>query len=105
MHMSIGMKKTQRMMLVDVNAIEFIGKKTGEVVEKVKHTFMIEDKTSPDGFSFLEFYLPKGQTQLVDWVVSGESGYQDEDAMNWPMIGKIWDNKVKWTITGEEPKK
>jgi len=103
--MSLGLKKTARMMLIDVNPIEFIGKKTGEVVEKVKHTFMVEDKTNPDGFGFVEYYLPKGQIQLVDWVVSGEDGYHDYDAHDWPMVGKLWDGKVKWTITGEPPKK
>jgi len=99
------MKKTQRMMLIDVNPIEFKGKLTGELVEKVKHTFMIEDKTTPEGYSFVEYYLPKGQLQLVEWVVSGESGYHDYDAMDWPMVGKIWDGKAKWTISGDEPKK
>jgi len=96
------LQKKQLMQLIEVEPIGFVGKETGQEVTKIRHTFLVPDKTAKDGFVVEHYYLDKDNTQMEKWQ-SAKAEFDIHECYEFPLVGRIWDGKVKWRLSGEEP--
>jgi len=93
----ITVKKTERLILVALDDIEFPekidGRKTGKMIPKVKLTFL------GNGEQFYTYYCdPENRSEYVNKLREDVAVFSDKFAEDYDLVGSIFKNQVTWRL-------